>query len=475
MKKRLLSILLASVLAVSACVPVMAAEEEVLEVIEEEAYQEEVIAKDYAEDDFDVVENVEAVEEVVASEQCCETDETVESVACAGFTFEITDSVKKQVEVSGFPGTIGGSSSAVIPSKVTISGSEYTVTGIGNGAFSHKTSLTTVTIPATVTKIGSSAFSGCKSLAGITIPNGVTSIGDLAFSTCGSLTGIVIPSSVSRIGSQAFYECHGLKTVKISEGVTEIGSQAFFYCEHLNSITIPSSVTKIIGSPFSYCTGLQVIDNKSLCSVMIPDNDAHYQWYLASDPYKTVIKSVTGGKAIREDYGKTEPTKEPTKEPSKNAYNVQFIGNGATSGSMNTQSINVNKKVKLSTNRFKRTGYTFKGWNTKKNGSGKSYKNKAQVKNLSKKGKTIKLYAQWKANSITIKFNKNGGKGSMKNMSMTYGKAKRLTKNSFTKKGYKFVGWSTQKNGSVVYANKAQVKNLKAKGTVTLYAVWKKK
>ena len=55
------------------------------------------------------------------------------------------------------------------------------------------------------------------------------------------------------------------------------------------------------------------------------------------------------------------------------------------------------KSYELTANKFKRKGYTFAGWNTKADGSGKSYKNKANIKNLtSKNGKTVTLYAQWK-------------------------------------------------------------------------------
>lgn len=52
-----------------------------------------------------------------------------------------------------------------LPSAVTDeSGKEYTVTAIGNGAFSGNTSVEQVYIPATVTSIGADAFSDCTSL-----------------------------------------------------------------------------------------------------------------------------------------------------------------------------------------------------------------------------------------------------------------------------------------------------------------------
>ena len=63
---------------------------------------------------------------------------------------------------------------------------------------------------------------------------------------------------------------------------------------------------------------------------------------------------------------------------------------------------------------------------------------------------------------------------------MTYGKAKKLSKNKFKRKGYTFKGWAKSaalaKKGKVTYKNKQTVKNLVTNGkTVKLYAVWKKK
>jgi uncharacterized repeat protein (TIGR02543 family) len=80
-------------------------------------------------------------------------------------------------------------------------------------------------------------------------------------------------------------------------------------------------------------------------------------------------------------------------------YKVKFAGNGADSGSVSAQKYKYGKSYKLPANTFKRKGYTFAGWNTKKDGSGTSYGNRKSVKNLtSKSGKTVTLYAQWKKN-----------------------------------------------------------------------------
>ena len=57
------------------------------------------------------------------------------------------------------------------------------------------------------------------------------------------------------------------------------------------------------------------------------------------------------------------------------------------------------KVATLNNNTFTRSWYTFVGWNTKSDGSGISYKNIQDVKNLTDKNNvTINLYAQWQKN-----------------------------------------------------------------------------
>ncbi|MBE6689453.1 MAG: hypothetical protein E7588_09335 [Ruminococcaceae bacterium] len=79
--------------------------------------------------------------------------------------------------------------------------------------------------------------------------------------------------------------------------------------------------------------------------------------------------------------------------------------------------------------------------------------------------------------SYTVKFDANGGEGTMADMSFTYDEEQNLTDNSFTRDGYTFAGWATETDGQTVYTDGQEVVNLTSDddGTVTLYAVWNEK
>ncbi len=149
--------------------------------------------------------------------------------------------------------------SVIIPATVTYNGKTYSVTSIGNEAFSWCTRLTSVTIGNSVTSIGKNAFFSCTGLTSVIIGNSVTSIGSSAFNGCTGFTSITIPNSVTSIGYGAFKGCTGLTSITIGNSVTSIGSSAFNGCTGLTSITIPNSVTSIGSWAFYGCTGFTSI------------------------------------------------------------------------------------------------------------------------------------------------------------------------------------------------------------------------
>lgn len=130
----------------------------------------------------------------------------------------------------------------VIPSTVSYDGNEYSVTSIGENAFSDCSEMTSITIPNSVTTIGASAFSG-SGLTSIVIPNSVTLIDFFTFSNCSELTSVTIPNSVTTIESSAF-DHSGLTSVTIPNSVTSLGQGAFSGCYALTSIDLEAGNTQ---------------------------------------------------------------------------------------------------------------------------------------------------------------------------------------------------------------------------------------
>ena len=87
----------------------------------------------------------------------------------------------------------GSASEVIIPDKID----GLPVCVIGESAFTHCKSLTSVSIPEGVTTIGNRAFAGCRSLTSVSIPESVTTIGNWAFDSCTPLTSVTIPEGVT--------------------------------------------------------------------------------------------------------------------------------------------------------------------------------------------------------------------------------------------------------------------------------------
>ncbi len=158
-------------------------------------------------------------------------------------------------------------------------------------------------------------------------------------------------------------------------------------------------------------------------------------------------------------------------------------------------------EIVTSVSKDKKRVYTIGG---NKGNSNYTY-SKVRTASYSRTSSIIAAYARPNYPSkqiFTVKYNANGGKGTMANTTVTYGKKTPLRNNQFVKDGYKFVGWTAkrdnntwryiQPNGSkdgwyaegkqpsgwkkYVYRNQENVLHTynKNKGVVTFYAQWEK-
>lgn len=113
-------------------------------------------------------------------------------------------------------------------------------------------------------------------------------------------------------------------------------------------------------------------------------------------------------------------------------------------------------------NGIARDGYVFTGWN----------------KDPSKPVEGDTVYtAQYRPAVYKIRFDANGGTGTMADQSHTYDRKQALTASAFTREGYHFTGWNTRRDGKgKAFTDKQTVTNLLAHdGAVgVLYAQWKR-
>ena len=121
----------------------------------------------------------------------------------------------------------------------------------------------------------------------------------------------------------------------------------------------------------------------------------------------------------------------------KDIYTIKYDANGG-SGAPTAQTKTYDTDLTLTTSTPTRSGYTFDGWNTKSDGSGTNYS--AGGKFTTNANTT--LYAKWKQNTFTLRYNDNMGSGcSTKTKTITPGN-KLGTLCRPTRSGYwYFNGW----------------------------------
>ncbi|MFD0677008.1 MULTISPECIES: InlB B-repeat-containing protein [unclassified Paenibacillus] len=163
-------------------------------------------------------------------------------------------------------------------------------------------------------------------------------------------------------------------------------------------------------------------------------------------------------------------------------YTVTYNGNGATSGSVPTDSSSYAQGVTVSvygnTGNLVKTGYTFAGWNTQADGNGTTY---TAGTTFSMGTMNVTQYAKWTANptanpTYTVTYNGNGAtSGSVPADNSSYAQSVTVSvygnTGNLVKTGYTFSGWNTAVDGSGTTYTAGTTFSM---GTtnVTLYAKW---
>lgn len=156
------------------------------------------------------------------------------------------------------------------------------------------------------------------------------------------------------------------------------------------------------------------------------------------------------------------------------SYTVAYELNGGSfkNGEMPVASYNVESGT-ISLPSPIMTGYTFDGWY-----EDAAYSTAAVTTIPQGSIGDKSFYAKWRANTYTIVFNGSGAESAnapMADMVLAYGQKAALSACTYSKEGYRFVGWATTENGTrVVYKDSAEVESLSPQdgAVITLYAVF---
>lgn len=164
------------------------------------------------------------------------------------------------------------------------------------------------------------------------------------------------------------------------------------------------------------------------------------------------------------------------------AHLIYNANTGSTSQTRRTDGV-VDQTLTVIANPFTRTGYTFTGWNTQADGRGRAYTAgngfRLVADPKSNPVNTSVLYAQWRINRVTLKFNPNGGTGGYPD----------ITADAFTtvtipadakepkvqRPGFRFTGWAmkpTPGNGDTILGPGKGTVTMPDQGSITVYAQW---
>ena len=365
--------------------------------------------------------------------------------------------------------------------------------------FSGCTYLETLTLGNEIRSIGWGAFGGCPNLGTVNWNSKLTTIDVAAFEGNTSIQSITFPASLRTINDAAFRDCTQLKTLTLNNGLQTIQYSAFNGCTMLKSVVIPNSVTLLNSewsidqrsAPFGNCTRLETViigsglneikeytflGSTALARVHIDPSVHVIERSVFENTHPNLVICSTSNTAYAKTYAQANGIPfELCDGDHRPRFAVTYNSNGAGVTNLPANQSKIEGVALILSGTVPVcTGYTFGGWATSAGGAkaydpGASYTADA----------TLSLYAVWTPITYTVQYNANGATGgATASSNHTYGTAKALTANGFTKTGYNFKGWSTAVNpaidAAINYANGQNVSNLTAVDgeTVNLYAVW---
>ena len=192
------------------------------------------------------------------------------------------------------------------------------ITNIPGGFLNACDTLESVSFPTSLQMISIYTFSGCSALKSITIPQNVKAILAGAFQNCTSLKSVVIPDSVTDLASGVFAGCTALETAAIGTGIKTIFDGTFSGCTALKSVTLGKNVVAINDKAFQNCTSLKDVNyagsEADWAAITIgAENEA----------LKTAAIHYDGGQTTPDK--PAEPVTDPATEPTTPAEPVEIV------------------------------------------------------------------------------------------------------------------------------------------------------
>lgn len=164
------------------------------------------------------------------------------------------------------------------------------------------------------------------------------------------------------------------------------------------------------------------------------------------------------------------------------AHLIYNANTGSTSQTRRTDGV-VDQTLTVIANPFTRTGYTFTGWNTQADGRGRAYTAgngfRLVADPKSNPVNTSVLYAQWRINRVTLKFNPNGGTGGYPDITVDAFTTVTIPADAKEPKvqrpGFRFTGWAmkpTPGAGDTLLSPGKGTVSMPDRGSITVYAQW---